>query len=125
MGVCSGGTKPNVVPAEAEIEIDCRVKTAAEGDRIRKAINEIRTTVPGTSREVIERDSKMPMEETEANMALFEKAKICGEKVGLKFSHQFVGGSDGEQGCLLWVSRPPGPVSAQPLTGPTPQTSTS
>lgn len=37
VGVCSGGTKPNVVPAEAEIEIDCRVKTAAEGDRIRKA----------------------------------------------------------------------------------------
>ena len=104
MGVCSGGTKPNVVPAEAEIEIDCRVKTAAEGDRIRKAINEIRTTVPGTTREVIERDSKMPMEETEANMALFEKAKICGEKVGLKFSHQFVGGgSDGNEVSALGI----------------------
>ena len=104
VGVCSGGTKPNVVPAEAEIEIDCRVKTAAEGDRIRKAINEIRTTVPGTTREVIERDSKMPMEETEANMALFEKAKICGEKVGLKFSHQFVGGgSDGNEVSALGI----------------------
>ncbi len=33
VGVCSGGTKPNVVPAEAEIEIDCRVKTAAEGEQ--------------------------------------------------------------------------------------------
>ena len=104
MGVCSGGTKPNVVPAKAEIEIDCRVKTAAEGDRIRKAINEIRTTVPGTTREVIERGSKMPMEETEANMALFEKAKICGEKVGLKFSHQFVGGgSDGNEVSALGI----------------------
>ena len=104
VGVCSGGTKPNVVPAKAEIEIDCRVKTAAEGDRIRKAINEIRTTVPGTTREVIERDSKMPMEETEANMALFEKAKICGEKVGLKFSHQFVGGgSDGNEVSALGI----------------------
>ena len=38
VGVCSGGTKPNVVPAEAEIEIDCRVKTAAEGDRIRNYV---------------------------------------------------------------------------------------
>ena len=104
VGVCSGGTKPNVVPAEAEIEIDCRVKTAAEGDRVRKAINEIRTTVPGTTREVIERDSKMPMEETEANMALFEKAKICGEKVGLKFSHQFVGGgSDGNEVSAMGI----------------------
>ena len=94
----------NVVPAEAEIEIDCRVKTAAEGDRVRKAINEIRTTVPGTTREVIERDSKMPMEETEANMALFEKAKICGEKVGLKFSHQFVGGgSDGNEVSAMGI----------------------
>lgn len=96
VGVCSGGTKPNVVPAEAEIEIDCRVKTAAEGDRVRKAINEIRTTVPGTTREVIERDSKMPMEETEAN--------ICGEKVGLKFSHQFVGGgSDGNEVSAMGI----------------------
>ena len=104
VGVCSGGTKPNVVPDTAEIEIDCRVKTAAEGERIRKAIREIWTTVPGTTREVIERDSKMPMEETEANLALFEKAKICGEKVGLSFSHQFVGGgSDGNEVSALGI----------------------
>ncbi len=46
----------------------------------------------------------MPMEETEANLALFEKAKICGEKVGLSFSHQFVGGgSDGNEVSALGI----------------------
>ena len=46
----------------------------------------------------------MPMEETEANLALFEKAKICGEKIGLKFSHQFVGGgSDGNEVSALGI----------------------
>lgn len=104
VGLCSGGTKPNVVPAEAAIEIDCRVKTAAEAERIRKAIHELKTTVPGTTREVIERGSKMPMEETEATMALFEKAKRCGDKVGLSFSHQFVGGgSDGNEVSALGI----------------------
>ena len=106
MGVCSGGTKPNVVPAKAEIEIDCRVKDkAAEGDRIRKAINEIRTTVPGTTREVIERDSKMPMEETGGEHgALREGEDLRRQKVGLKFSHQFVGGgSDGNEVSALGI----------------------
>ena len=41
-------------------------------------------------------EGKPPMEESPANMALFEIAKTCGEKLGLSFSHQFVGGgSDG------------------------------
>ena len=44
--------------------------------------------------EVIE--GKAPMEQTPSNLALFEIAKECGEKLGLSFSHQFVGGgSDG------------------------------
>lgn len=36
------------------------------------------------------------MEETQGNMELFAAAKECGRKLGLSFSHQFVGGgSDG------------------------------
>lgn len=96
VGVCSGGTKVNVVPASARFSVDCRYKLAAEGDRIRNAIRNIEVLVPGASREVEVVEGKPPMEESPANMALFEIAKTCGEKLGLSFSHQFVGGgSDG------------------------------
>lgn len=96
VGICSGGTKLNVVPALAEFSVDCRYKTMEEGERVQQEICGLAVTVPGTSREVEVIKGKLPMEETPANMALFELARECGEKLGLEFSHQFVGGgSDG------------------------------
>jgi len=96
VGICNGGTKLNVVPAKAEFSVDCRYKKMAEGERIRREIRDLKVTVPGSAREVEIIEGKLPMEESPANMALFEIAKGCGEKLGLSFTHQFVGGgSDG------------------------------
>lgn len=48
----------------------------------------------------------MPMEETEANMALFEKAKIAARRSGLSFPISLWAAAAMETRCLLWVSRP-------------------
>lgn len=104
VGICSGGTKLNVVPAIAQFSVDCRYKAPAEGDRIRKEIRELAVTVPGTKREVEIVEGKPPMEESPANMALFEIARSCGEKLGLTFTHQFVGGgSDGNAVAAMGI----------------------
>lgn len=96
VGVCGGGTKVNVVPAMAEFSVDCRYKLPAEGDRVREAIRNLPVAVPGASRVVEVIEGKPPMEESAGNMELFEIAKACGERLGMNFSHQFVGGgSDG------------------------------
>ena len=96
VGVVNGGTKVNVVPDVAEYHVDCRFCTVAERNRVKDAVLGMETKVAGTTREVTVKEGKMPMEQTEGNMALFAIAKACGEKVGLEFSHQFVGGgSDG------------------------------
>ena len=96
VGVASGGTKRNVVPALAQFDVDCRFRTAAEGKRIRDAVCGLSVTVPGSSREVVVNEGKPPMEESEGNMALYALALRCGEKLGISFSHEFVGGgSDG------------------------------
>lgn len=96
VGVAEGGTKVNVVPDTAVFHVDCRFKKMAERRRVIDAIHNLQTTVPGATREVEFIDGKLPMEESEGNMALFAIAKKCGEKLGLKFTHQFVGGgSDG------------------------------
>lgn len=104
VGVCEGGTKVNVVPAQAEFSVDCRYKTMAEGERIRREIRNLAVTVPGASREVDVVEGKLPMEESPANMALFEIAKECGEKLGLSFTHEFVGGgSDGNSVSAMGI----------------------
>lgn len=96
VGVCQGGTKVNVVPAAASFSVDCRYKSMEEGQRIRREIRDLPVSVPGTSREVEIVEGKLPLEETQGNMELFAAAKECGRKLGLSFSHQFVGGgSDG------------------------------
>lgn len=96
VGVAKGGTKVNVVPDTAVFHVDCRFKKMDERQRVIDAIHNLKTTVPGSTREVEFIDGKLPMEESEGNMALFAIAKKCGEKLGLKFTHQFVGGgSDG------------------------------
>ena len=98
VGVAEGGTKTNVVPDTAVFRVDCRFKSMAERQRVIDAICNMETKVPGATREVKLNYGKAPMEETEGNMALFALAKTCGEKLGLKFGHQFVGGgSDGNQ----------------------------
>ena len=106
VGICQGGTKVNVVPAAASFSVDCRYKSMEEGQRIRREILELPISVPGASREVEIVEGKLPMEETQGNMELFAAAKECGRKLGLSFSHQFVGGgSDGN--AVSFPSLPP------------------
>ena len=96
VGVAEGGTKVNVVPDTAVFQVDCRFKSMSERQRVIDAIYNIQTKVPGAARQVEFIDGKLPMEESDGNMALFALAKTCGQNLGLEFTHQFVGGgSDG------------------------------
>ena len=96
VGVCSGGSKVNIVPDTAVFQVDCRVKTFEEMDRVNDAILNYVCTVPGSTREVVSRAPKPPFMETEDNMALVRLAQACGEKLDMHFGYQFVGGcSDG------------------------------
>jgi glutamate carboxypeptidase len=99
VGVCSGGTKYNVVPDRAEYDVDCRFKTVSEWKRIEKLILAIKPSVPGASCEIAVGAARPPMEEKEGNFKLFDLAKESGEKLGLSLSHVFVGG--GSDGNLL------------------------
>ncbi|MGC8515173.1 MAG: M20 family metallopeptidase [Thermoplasmata archaeon] len=96
VGIIRGGTRTNVVPENAEIEIDVRVKTEQESKRIGTAFhdlkphdNRIHLTVTGG----IERP---PMERNKRTDDLFRKVQQIGRKVGLELEACEVGGaSDG------------------------------
>ena len=92
VGVAGGGTKSNVVAGKAVFDAEMRICAAAQKREILAAMDQLTATVPGAVTKVELLDSSDPMEQTEENLQLFEKAKCCGEKLGLSFSHQFVGG---------------------------------
>ena len=96
VGVCSGGSKSNVVPDHAEMEIDCRFTSAAACTELKRKILEQPVVVPGTSRTVRIRGEFPPMEQTAGNLALYARAEEAASVLGIPLEHRFVGGrSDG------------------------------
>lgn len=96
VGVIGGGTKANVVPARAEAELDVRVWTAAEAERVGAAIRGLTPVVPGATVRGSGGLNRPPMELSPAQLALFERARELGDSLGLSLTHGAAGGgSDG------------------------------
>jgi len=83
VGVASGGTRPNVVPARAEAEIDVRVTTTAEADRVDRLINGLRPSIAGTRVRVTPDLHRPPMEPTPASRELFARARGVAAAIGM------------------------------------------
>ena len=96
VGLIEGGSRPNVVAASASCEVDVRVWTAAEADRIREGMFGLEPTVPGTRIQVTEVASRGPLERTPRNVALWERALRVADEIGLELEEGSAGGgSDG------------------------------
>lgn len=96
VGVVSGGTRRNVVAAEARAEIDVRATTEADGRAVERAILALAPSTPGTSLEIAGEVDRTPLERTPRNRALYAAAKDAAAELGLELEESFVGGaSDG------------------------------
>jgi glutamate carboxypeptidase len=105
VGIVSGGTRQNVVPAHAEARIDVRAVTIAEAERIRASIKSLEAELPGTKLSVIAGLSRPPMERTEATAQLFARAKAIAAEMGVAglAEGSTGGGSDGNLVAVLGV----------------------
>jgi glutamate carboxypeptidase len=104
VGVVSGGTVSNVVPDHAQIEVDVRVATAAEGERIVKAILGLQPQLPDARLEVTGGLNRPPMERTPLIVETFNKAKSIAAGLGLELIGGSTGGaSDGNFTAALGV----------------------
>lgn len=90
------GSASNVVPAEAEAELDVRVGQPDEAERVDLEIRELRTSVDGTSLEITGGMHRPPMP-TSVSRGLFMLARSAAGSLGLpELSGVSVGGaSDG------------------------------
>lgn len=96
VGVVHGGTRSNVVAAEAHGEIDVRFSTKAESDEIERILLHLRPIDERTKVFVSGGINRPPMERTAAVVELFEKARAIAADVDFDLGEAQVGGaSDG------------------------------
>ncbi len=100
-GVIQGGTRRNVVPEACTLEVEARAPTAEAAADVDAAIRALQPTVPGARLTVTGRFTKVPMEPTPRNQALWHRAHAHGEALGLALHDCAVGGaSDGNTTSL-------------------------
>jgi glutamate carboxypeptidase len=101
VGVVSGGTRGNVVAAEAQAEVDVRFTSIAAGAEIERTIRALAPTLPGVRIEVEGEIERPPLERTDRNRALFARAQECAAALGQTLEEASVGGgSDGSLASL-------------------------
>lgn len=104
VGMVSGGSGRNVVPAEAVLEVDARAWTAAEAARLDAAFAALVAATPGVQLSASGGFGRPPMERTPASIALFERARAIGAGLGLDLTEGSTGGgSDGNFTAALGV----------------------
>jgi glutamate carboxypeptidase len=104
VGLIQGGTRSNVVPAEAAVEVDVRVANMQEASRAEKAIHALQPQLHGARLEIRGGFNRPPMERNEGVIRLFEEAKKIGADLGMVIEEGSTGGaSDGNFTSALGV----------------------
>ena len=94
--LAKAGSRANVVPESAELTIDFRVWSAAEGERVASALGSYRSFDARVSVEVEGGLNRPPMEATRISMEMFSLASAIAARLGFPLPSARVGGaSDG------------------------------
>jgi glutamate carboxypeptidase len=104
VGVIRGGTTENVVPARASADIDVRVATPAEAERVERALHSLEPVAEGIRLTISGRFTRPPMERSPMIAALFDQARRIARTVGLELTEGSTGGgSDANLTAALGV----------------------
>ena len=104
VGVVQGGTRSNVVPAEAAAEIDIRISSMEEAERMTKTIKALSAELPGARIEIRGSINRPPMERTAETERLFRVAQKVASSLGIALTEGSTGGaSDGNFTSALGI----------------------
>jgi glutamate carboxypeptidase len=96
VGVVRGGTRTNVIAAEAVAEVDLRIAKKADGAVMERKIRGLRPANPECRMEIEGGINRPPMERTKQVIALYELARKIAGRLGFRLAEIAVGGgSDG------------------------------
>ncbi len=103
-GVISGGTRANVVPAQAQVVVNVRATTRVNQNAIHERITSLAPVHPEASLEIEGGVGFPPMERTAAIAALFKRAQARAAEMGIALEEGSTGGgSDGNKTAALGV----------------------
>ncbi len=98
VGVVGGGTRYNVVAAEAFAEVDVRAVTVSESERMDAVLASLKVRHEEAEVQVEGGTIWPPMERTEKRAELFAHAKELAAEIGFKLTEGLAGGAS--DGCL-------------------------
>jgi glutamate carboxypeptidase len=103
-GVIRGGTRTNVIAAEASCEIDVRITELKQASILQKQFRSLRTFDKRCALELYGGINRPPLERSPAVAKLFKIAQRTGSEFGLKLKEASVGGgSDGNFTAALGI----------------------
>lgn len=103
-GVVAGGTRSNVVPAEAWVDVDVRVARLADAAELEKKFAGLHPVNPLCRLEVTGGLNRPPMERTPATIKLFRMAQELAGELGIELGESSTGGgSDGNFTAALGI----------------------
>lgn len=103
-GVIGGGTRPNVVAAQAWAEVDVRVERAEDAAEVDRLFRGLRCEDPGCRLHVTGGLNRPPMERGPGTAALYERARRLAGELGFVLEEAATGGgSDGNFTAALGV----------------------
>jgi glutamate carboxypeptidase len=95
-GVIRGGTRTNVIAAEAVVEIDARIQRAKQATGLDRKLRALKPHDKYCKLSIEGGINRLPMERTAGVAALYTKAKAIAQQIGWKLEEAAVGGgSDG------------------------------
>jgi len=104
VGCIGGGTRPNVVAAEATMDVDVRIPTEADAARVTTAITTLVPRDPRVRLRVSGGVNRPPMERTAGVAALYERAARIARQLGKELPEGATGGgSDGNFTAALGI----------------------
>jgi glutamate carboxypeptidase len=95
-GVIRGGTRTNVIAAEAVAEIDVRIKRAKQAIGLDRKLRALKPFDKHCQLSIDGGINRLPMERNSGVVALYKKAQLIAQQIGWKLEEAAVGGgSDG------------------------------
>jgi glutamate carboxypeptidase len=103
-GVVSGGTRSNVVAAEATAEVDVRIARAADAKAVDRLFRGLKVADPACRLTVTGGINRPPMERKAVTVALYKQARRLAAELGFALEEAATGGgSDGNFTAALGV----------------------
>ena len=95
-GVIAGGTRPNVVAAEAHAEVDVRIAKASDALYVEQLFRDLKVSDPNCTLALTGGINRPPMERSAGTVALFKQARDLAAELGFVLDEAATGGgSDG------------------------------